>query len=109
MKEFSVQLTEDAVRDLVEIVAYLNEQASPEIARRIVTELRALGESLKQFPHRGNVPRELERIGVRTYRQLVRKPYRMIYHVAGSGVSILLVADGRRDMDTLLQGRLLSR
>ena len=35
------------------------------------------------------------------------KPYRVIYRVLGNVVHVFLIADGRRDMQTLLQRRLL--
>jgi toxin ParE1/3/4 len=36
------------------------------------------------------------------------KPYRIIYRVIENNVYVLLIADGRRDMQTLLQRRLLT-
>ena len=35
------------------------------------------------------------------------KPYRVIYRVVDRDVAILLIADGRRDMQSLLATRLL--
>ncbi|RPJ74031.1 MAG: type II toxin-antitoxin system RelE/ParE family toxin, partial [Desulfobacteraceae bacterium] len=35
------------------------------------------------------------------------KPYRIIYRVMDKNVYVLLVVDGRRDMQSLLQRRLL--
>ena len=63
--------------------------------------------SLSTHTRRGNFPSELLDIGIREYRELLFKPYRVIYRVAGDTVYVLVVADGRRDMQGLLQQRLL--
>ncbi|MEI7614708.1 MAG: type II toxin-antitoxin system RelE/ParE family toxin, partial [Betaproteobacteria bacterium] len=44
---------------------------------------------------------------IQDYRQVILKPYRIIYRVLGGKVVISLVADGRRDMTTLLAQCLL--
>jgi toxin ParE1/3/4 len=46
-------------------------------------------------------------LGLREFRQVLFKPYRMIYRVMENNVYVLLIADGRRDMQKLLQRRLL--
>jgi toxin ParE1/3/4 len=46
-------------------------------------------------------------IGHREYREIFFKPYRTIYRVMGENVYIFVIADGRRDMQALLQRRLL--
>lgn len=46
-------------------------------------------------------------LGIREYREVFFKPYRIIYRVIGTNVYVLLIADGRRDMRTLLQRRLV--
>lgn len=53
------------------------------------------------------IPRELSALGIREYRQLFFKPYRVIYRVLDGRVIIYLIADGRRDMESLLARRLL--
>jgi toxin ParE1/3/4 len=46
-------------------------------------------------------------IGLREYREILGKPYRIIYRVMAENVYVLVIADGRRDMQALLQRRLL--
>ena len=46
-------------------------------------------------------------LGIREYREIFFKPYRMIYRIADGTIYVLLFADGRRDMQALLQRRLL--
>ena len=38
---------------------------------------------------------------------MILQPYRTIYRVAGNRVFILLVADGRRDFQSLMERRVL--
>ena len=64
-------------------------------------------ESLAAFPERGAYPKELLVLGIREYRQAHFKPYRLIYRVIGKQVFIYMIADGRRDIQTLLSRRML--
>lgn len=56
-----------------------------------------------------DVPQELDVLGIREFHQILMPPYRLIYRVVGATVFILAIADGRRDMQTLLKHRLLNR
>jgi toxin ParE1/3/4 len=46
-------------------------------------------------------------LGLREFRHVFFKPYRIICRVMENNVYVLLIADGRRDMQKLLQRRLL--
>jgi len=46
-------------------------------------------------------------IALREYREIFFKPYRIIYRVMAESVYVLVIADSRRDMQTLLQRRML--
>ena len=63
---------------------------------------------LADEPQRGNVPRELAAVGSKDYRQVFRKPNRIIYRVCvpESAVDVYLIVDGRRDLQALLARRL---
>lgn len=58
-------------------------------------------------PKRGTCPKELPAIGLWEYREIFFKPYRIIYRVMAGNVPVLVIAEGRRDMQALLQRRLL--
>jgi toxin ParE1/3/4 len=55
------------------------------------------------------MPKELETLGIREFRQILLGQYRIIYRVIAKKVFILIIADGRRDMRALLERRLLNR
>ena len=106
-KSHEVRLTEAAERDLDDLHDYLTKVRGSDDADEIIGELLDLAQGLTRFPDRGSVPQELELLGDQRYRQLVHFPYRIIYSRRGSIVFIQLIADGRRDMATLLRDRLL--
>ena len=105
---FPVFLTDDAARDLEDLCDYIDLHDVPGKADYVLEQLEKAFSSLSEKPHRGAYPKELLSIGVREYREIFFKPYRIIYRVIENNVSVLLIADGRRDMQTLLQRRLLT-
>jgi toxin ParE1/3/4 len=107
MTHFAVLLTQDAQDDLQDLYDYIAEHDSPLKADGVLAKLETVVESLGRFPARGTITKELRDIGIRDYREVYFKPYRVIYRVLGSKVYVYLVVDGRRDMQTLLALRLL--
>ena len=104
---FLVQLTDDATRDLEDICDYIDRHDVPGRADYVLEQLEKAFSSLSEYPERGNYPTELLDIGIREYREIFFRPYRIVYRVMENNVYVLLIADGRRDMQTLLQRRLL--
>lgn len=104
---FLVRLAEGAVRDLERILGYLDRHAGSGDTARLLDRMEAAFESLSEFPLRGRCPTELAGLGILEYREVPVRPYRVIYQVSGESVVVLVIADGRRDMRTLLQRRLL--
>ena len=105
---FDVLLTKGAEQDLEAIHDHISEFDCVANANHVLDELMAVVESLSTFPERGSHPKELVCLGIREYLQTFFKPYRVIYRVAGSQVIIYLIADGRRDMQSVLARRLLA-
>jgi toxin ParE1/3/4 len=104
---YKVLLTRSAERDLEGIYDYIAGHDSQENADCVLDSLLEVVEILSTFPERGSHPKELAALGIREYRQAFFKPYRIIYRVTGKQVFIYLIADGRRDMQTLLYRRML--
>jgi toxin ParE1/3/4 len=104
---FQVVVTEDAERDLEDIVTYIAKHDSPASAQHVLSRILEIADSLAAAPTRGSQPKELRGLGDQEYRQVFFKPYRLIYRVVGQRVAIYLIADGRRDMQSLLARRLL--
>lgn len=104
---YEVLLTEGAERDLEDIYDYISEFDCQANAIHVLDRLATIIESLSELPQRGSFPRELLALGIRDYRQVFFKPYRVIYRVLGERVIIYVIADGRRHMQALLARRLL--
>lgn len=104
---FEVMLTAGAEQDLEAIHDYIAEFDCVANANHVLDALMDVVESLSKFPERGSYPKELVGLGIKEYRQTFFKPYRVIYRVTGSQVVIYLIADGRRDMQSVLARRLL--
>lgn len=104
---FQVVLTEDAERDLEDLVSYIATHDSLQSAERVLSRVLEIADNLAAEPTRGSQPKELRALGDREYRQVFFKPYRLIYRVVGQQVVVYLIVDGRRDMQSLLARRLL--
>lgn len=102
-----VQLTEDALRDLDDIHAHIAAQDGLARADGLVDGISTVLAKLAAFPERGEYPKELVALGIRQFRQVHHKPYRMIYQTTAAMGVVMLIVDGRRDMQSLLQRRLL--
>ena len=105
---FEVLLTEDANRDLEDIYLYVAEHDAPGKAEALLGHVEDIVEKLSTNPNRGSYPKELSALGIREYRQIFYKPYQIIHSISGKRAYIYLIADGRRDFQTLLARRLLS-
>jgi len=107
LKRYHVRLTQVAERDLVDLFEYIARKDSVDKAYYVLEKLDALILSLDQQPERGHYPPELNKRGVKNYREVHFKPYRVIYEIIRNHVVILACFDGRRDMQLLLERRLL--
>jgi len=104
---FEVRWTAPAAADLEEIIDWISEHDSPARAEHVLERIESTVDSLKRYPERGSHPPELLEVGSRDYRETFFKPYRILYRVIGQRVYVYLVADGRRDLQSLLSRRLL--
>lgn len=102
-----VLLTGGAEQDLEAIYDYISEFDCVTNANYVLDQLMEVAHGLSTYPERGSVPRELGALGIREYRQTFFKPYRLIYRVIETRVLVYVIADGRRDMQTLLMRRIL--
>ena len=83
-------MTNDAARDLEEICDYIDRHDAPDRGDHVLEQIEKAFHSLSEHPHRGNSPKELLDIGLREYREIFFKPYRIIYRVMGDNVYVLV-------------------
>ncbi len=105
---FAVLLTNDAACDLEELYDYIAVHDAPRKADCVLEQIEKAFSKLSEFPERGTYPKELLALGIREYREIFFKPYRIIYRVMDKNIYVLLIVDDRRDMQSLLQRRLLN-
>lgn len=104
---YEVRLTRAAERDAQDIYDYIAASDSVAKAEHVLGRLVRAAQELETLPNRGSFVRELADLGIREYRQVFFKPYRIIYRVVGAVVFVYLIADGRRNMQSMLARRLL--
>jgi len=102
-----VVLSEPALADLLDINDYYLVEVSDRVASNIIDSLETAINNLADFPDKGSIPKELLSLGIRQYRQVVEKPYRIIYETLADKIVVHAILDGRRDMQTLLMQRIL--
>ena len=105
--KYPVLVLKEAEDDIVDIYGYIAHADGPERAAQILSQLQESCEKLNEMPGRGHIPPELERLGMRDFREIHFKPYRIIYQMTGRKVYIHAVLDGRRSLQELLERRLL--
>ncbi|MCX7093341.1 MAG: type II toxin-antitoxin system RelE/ParE family toxin [Methylobacter sp.] len=102
-----IVLSEPALADLLDINDYYLAEVSDHVAGKIIASLEAAVNNLAAFPDRGSFPKELLSLGIRQYRQVIEKPYRIIYEIVADKIVVHAILDGRRDMQSLLILRIL--
>jgi toxin ParE1/3/4 len=81
-----VWLSSDSADDLNELYAWLSRHDSPQKAGHVPGKIEKALTSLSQHPDRGAYPNELLEPGIREYREIFFKTYRIIYRVIGKNV-----------------------
>ena len=104
---YRVLLTRDAMNDLEELDTWIATHDSPEAADYVLDRISEAFQKLSELPELGTYPKELSVLGIHEFREVFFKPYRIIYRVEHRTVYVYLIADSRRDMQTLLSRRLL--
>ena len=107
MKKYEVIFDRDAEDDLFDIYAFVAVTDSVGKADRLFAALRRTCHRLRHLPQRGNIPTDLFEIGVVEFRELHYRSYRVIYSLESATVYVHCVPDGRRDIQAILQERLL--
>ena len=105
-ERYQVVFSDGALSDLEEIASLMTHVRGDDDGALLVTALLDRAEALGEFPRRGSVPTEMLDLDEVDLRQIVHKQHRIVYLMIGSTVRVILIADGRRDMDALLRSRL---
>jgi len=105
--KYKVNIIKSAEDDLLELYKYIYFNDCEENADKIYAKLVNKITSLQEFPNRGHIPSELKLLGIEDFLEIHYKPFRIIYQIIGKVVFVHCILDGRRDMQKLLQERLI--
>ena len=104
---YRVSFVSDAEEDLFEIYQYVYLNDSEEKAEYLYTKLYEKSLMLQEYPERGHIPPELTILDIDDFLEIHFKPYRIIYRIIKNEVYVHCILDGRRDIQKLLEERLL--
>ena len=102
-----VLLTNAAERDMQLICDYFSANQQERRVEHFLVQMEKVFQRISQTPEAGSWPKELLELGIRDYREIFSHPYRVVYFYEDNTANVILIADARRDLDTLLQMRLL--
>jgi plasmid stabilization system protein ParE len=83
-----IEFAESALCDLEDVIAWYAGQQAPEVGERLVREIFAKVEQLVEFPESGRIVPELE---MKTVRELIHPPFRVVYRVDAAAIRIIRV------------------
>ena len=97
--------SDTAAEDLWSIVEFIARDR-PQAALGILDEARRQAQKLTSLADRGRIVPELERHGIRDYRELIYSVWRIIYRVTPEAVHVVSMIDSRRNVEDVLLRRL---
>ncbi len=103
-KEYEVIWANTAESDLVKILEYIARD-SPATALKILRKIKTQVSELYHFPERCRIVPELYEHGITQYREMIIKPWRVMYRINGSAVYVLSVLDSRQNVEDILLKR----
>lgn len=106
MTKRAVLWTDTARNDLESLVDYIAGE-DPAAAMQVLDRLEQRAQALGMQAQRGRIVPELRAVGVLHYRELMERPWRIVYRIGAGRVLVLAVLDSRRDLQSLLLERLI--
>ena len=103
--KYKVEWTEHAGSMLEEIISHIAAE-NPQNALKVLERIQIQVGKLDESPTVGRYVPELLEFGIRTYREVIIKPWRVIYRISGRTVHIMIVIDSRRNVGDYLMGEL---
>jgi len=91
-----VRLTDSAINDLQELYVYYEEQLAPQVGQRFIAEILVRIETLIDNPDIGRVVPEFSTVNIR---ELIHKPFRVVYLRESSTIYIVRVWRSERILE----------
>ena len=103
-KKYEVIWAKTAENDLEKIIEYIA-QNSPDNALRILKKIKKQVNDLYHLPKGYRIVPELYDHGITQYREMIIKPWRVMYRIANGKVYVLSVLDSRQNIEDILLKR----
>ena len=104
---FTVVILKSAEQDIKALKHYVARQFGSETWQSSLKTLKESIQNLQTYPYAGKVPDELHALNPGQYRQIISGMNRIIYEIRQETIYIHLVCDNRRDMQDLLNRRIM--
>jgi toxin ParE1/3/4 len=100
--KFIINWTDFANQDLNDIIDYMIDNGDINNAKNIYLKIKERCVLLELNPNQGRIVPEFEKLSIIKYREIIVKPWRIIYKVEKNAIYILVVIDGRRNTEEIL-------
>ena len=107
-KEYKIKWASPARSDINEIIEYIA-LTNEVYAVKVLDKIEKNVEKLKTSPTHYRIVPELEKYGYLIYREIIVDYWRVIYKTENNLVYIMLVIDGRRNLEDILLKAILLR
>ncbi len=104
-KKYEVIWAETAEKDLLKVIEHVA-QNSPGNATKILRKIKKRVDDLYYSPTRCRIIPELYEHGITQYREMIIKPWRVMFRISNEKVYVLSVLDSRRNIEDILLKRL---
>ena len=104
--KYKVKWAKSAEVDLLQIIEHIAKDA-PKAARGCFKKISKEANRLKTLLEQGRYVPELEKQNLLIYRELLVKPWRIVYRIVEKNVYVLAVFDQRQNLEDILLKRLL--
>ncbi len=106
MTRWTVTYSDGAKEDILGIVDYIAHDSVIN-ADKVLARLEKRIRTLDLLPERGRIVPELQWHGMTSVREIIEKPWRILYQITGDEVLVVAVYDSRRHLNDVLMERFL--
>jgi toxin ParE1/3/4 len=107
-KKYHIKWAAPAKDDLNEIIDYIEER-NIAYAVKVLDKIELAVKKLDMLPQRGRIVPELEKHGYLMYREIIVDYWRIIYKIENDVVFIMVVIDGRRNIEDIILKQIMTR
>jgi toxin ParE1/3/4 len=108
IEKYFIKWAAPAREDLNDIIEYIA-QTNSVYAVKVLDKMELAVKNLETFPKRKRIVPELEKHGYVVYREIIVDYWRIMYKIENDIVYIMLVIDGRRNVEDIILKKIITR